>query len=162
MGNFGRTSLIPSPGRGRLAALGALSIAVAAAATVAYGQTRTHADEPYARSAAAGTAYVGLFKDNAVAVVDTVSNRVAATIPVPVGPHGLVITPDGMKVYVSSDGDSTVSVIDTGTNQISKTIDVGPTPHGLTICRWQPVLVSGFGSNQFEVIDTVPTMYLVA
>ena len=53
---------------------------------------------------AAPKAYVGLFKDDAVAVIDTTQNRVVATIPVPKGPHGLVVTPDGRKVYVSSDG----------------------------------------------------------
>jgi YVTN family beta-propeller protein len=102
-----------------------------------------------------GAVYVGLFKDNAVAVVDSTSGQVSRTIPVPAGPHGLVITPDGSKVYVSSDGDSTVSVIDTNSNAIVKAIDVGPTPHGLTITPdGSRVLVSGFGANAFEVIDT--------
>jgi YVTN family beta-propeller protein len=100
-------------------------------------------------------AYVGLFKDNAVAVLDTATNRVLRTIAVPTGPHGLVITPDGRKVYVSSDGASTVSVIDAGTDQIVTSIEVGPTPHGLTISpNGQQILVSGFGANQAEVIDT--------
>ena len=58
-------------------------------------------------------AYVGLFKDQAIGVLDTATNRVLHTIAVPPGPHGLVMTPDGRKVYVSSDGASTVSVIDT-------------------------------------------------
>ena len=43
-------------------------------------------------------AYIGLFKDNAVAVVDTGTNRVLRTIPIPSGPHGLVVTRDGRKV----------------------------------------------------------------
>ncbi len=34
--------------------------------------------------------YVGLFKDDAVAVIDTAQNKVVGTIPVPKGPHGLV------------------------------------------------------------------------
>ena len=50
-------------------------------------------------------AYIGLFKDNAVAVLDTGTNQVIKTIPVPTGPHGMVITSDGRWVYVSSDGD---------------------------------------------------------
>ena len=62
-------------------------------------------------AAAAPKAYGGLFKDDAIAVIDTAKNKVVGTIPVPKGPHGLVITPDGRKVYVSSDGASTVSVI---------------------------------------------------
>src|SRR5262245_24691966 len=52
-----------------------------------------------AGAAAAPKAYVGLFKDSAVAVLEMSTNRLLSTIPVPPGPHGLVITPDGRKVY---------------------------------------------------------------
>lgn len=100
-------------------------------------------------------AYVGLFKDNAVAVVDTRLNAVITTIPVPPGPHGVVVTPDGRKVYVSSDGASTVSVIDTTTDRVVKALEVGPTPHGLALSpdgRW--VVVSVFGGNRVVIIDT--------
>jgi YVTN family beta-propeller protein len=106
-------------------------------------------------TAAAPKAYVGLFRDDAVAVVDTASNRVVRTIPVPKGPHGLVITPDGRKVYVSSDGASTVSVIDTATDRVVATIDVGPNPHGLALARdGKLVLVSAWGANQAVFIET--------
>ncbi len=100
-------------------------------------------------------AYVGLFKDNAVAVLDTSSNKVTKTIAIPTGPHGLVVTPDGRWVYASSDGASTVSVIDTRTDQVSASIDVGQTPHGLAITPdGSRVLVAGFGTDQVEAIDT--------
>jgi YVTN family beta-propeller protein len=100
-------------------------------------------------------AYVGVFKDDTVAVIDTSSNRVLRTIPVPKGPHGLVVTPDGRKVYVSSDGASTVSVIDTSTDHIISSIDVGPNPHGLAISPdGRKLLVMAFGANQAVVIDT--------
>jgi len=55
-------------------------------------------------SAAGPKACVGLFKDNAVAVLDTSTNRLITTIPIPTGPHGLVMTPDGRTVFASSDG----------------------------------------------------------
>jgi YVTN family beta-propeller protein len=99
--------------------------------------------------------YVGLFKDDAVAVVDPARGRVLATIGVPRGPHGIVITPDGRKVYVSSDGASTVTVIDTATDRVAGSVEVGASPHGLAISRdGRHVLVSGFGANQALVIDT--------
>jgi YVTN family beta-propeller protein len=105
--------------------------------------------------AAAPKGYVGLFKDNAVAVLDTKENRVTGTIPVPPGPHGLVVTPDGRKVYVSSDGASTVSVIDTATDRVVGSIEVGANPHGLAMSPdGRQVLVSGFGTNQAVIIDT--------
>lgn len=99
--------------------------------------------------------YIGLFKENAIAVLDTGTNRVRGTIPVPQGPHGMVITPDGRKVYVSSDGASTVSVIDTRTDQVVGSIEVGANPHGLAISPdGRQVLVGGFGTNQVLLIDT--------
>ncbi len=101
-------------------------------------------------------AYVGLFKDNAIAVIDLTTNRLIGTIPVPAGPHGVMITPDGSKVYVSSEGASTVSVIDTATDRVVRSLEVGPTPHGLAISRGgHLLLVSGFGSNQLIVINSV-------
>ena len=97
-----------------------------------------------ARVAPAPKAYVGLFKDNAVAVLDTATNHILSTIPVPAGPHGIVITPDGRWVYISSDGASTVSVIDTRTDTVSDSIEVGQTPHGLAITpNGGTVLVTG-------------------
>ncbi|MGE5225147.1 MAG: cupredoxin domain-containing protein [Omnitrophica WOR_2 bacterium] len=100
-------------------------------------------------------AYIGLFKDNAVAVLDTTTNRVLRTISVPTGPHGLVISPDGRWVYVSSDGDSKVSVIDTTTDRIVDTIEVGKNPHGLAITPdGQIVLAAVFGTSQVVFIYT--------
>ncbi len=100
-------------------------------------------------------AYVGLFGDNAVAVVDTASNKVLSSVPVPAGPHGVVITPDDKRVYVSSDGASTVSVIDTTTDRVTSSIEVGQTPHGLAITPdGSRVLVAGFGTDMVSAIDT--------
>jgi YVTN family beta-propeller protein len=101
-------------------------------------------------------AYVGLFKDNAIAVIDLTTNQLIGMIPVPAGPHGVVITPDGSKVYVSSEGASTVSVIDTATDRVVRSLEVGPTPHGLAISRdGHLLLVAGFGSNEVILINTV-------
>ena len=106
-------------------------------------------------AAGAPKAYVGLFKDDAVAVLDTAQNKVLGTIAVPKGPHGLVVTPDGRKIYVSSDGASTVSVIDTAADRVVASIDVGANPHGLAISGdGSRVLVLGWGSNRALVIDT--------
>src|SRR4029077_15165159 len=108
----------------RLATMSALLLAGSSAYALAYSPVA-------AAQSAAPKAYVGLFQDNAVAVLDTSTNEVLSTIPVPPGPHGVVITPDGRWVYVSSDGDSTVSVIDTNTDTVFNRIEVGDMPHGL-------------------------------
>src|SRR5262245_5137481 len=126
-------------------------VAASGSALVILAALTAHAQGP----AAPTKAYVGLFKDNAVAVIDTATPRVLGTIPVPTGPHGLVLTPDGRKAYVSSDGASTVSVIDTSTDRIVSSIEVGQNPHGLAISPdGRTVLVSGWGSNQAVLIDT--------
>src|SRR5436853_6350707 len=105
---------------------------------------------------AAPKAYVGIFNDNAVAVIDTGTNRVLTTIPIPAGPHGLVISPDGLRVYASSDGASTVSVISTATDRVVSSIEVGKAPHGMAINRsGSLVLVAVFGASQVAMIDTV-------
>ncbi|MBV9582659.1 MAG: cupredoxin domain-containing protein [Chloroflexi bacterium] len=110
---------------------------------------------PAHAAAIAPKAYIGLFNDNAVAVFDTGTNAVTKTIPIPTGPHGLAVTPDGRWVYASSDGDSVVSVIDTATDSVTDTIQVGTTPHGLAMTPdGSKVLVAGFGTDSVEAIDT--------
>src|SRR5262245_65558225 len=83
--------------------------------------------------AAGPKAYVGNFKDNTISVIDIAEKRVLATVPVPPGPHGIVITPDNRWVYVASDGASTVSVIDTATDKLVENIEVGKNPHGVEV-----------------------------
>src|SRR6266849_6746543 len=108
-----------------------------------------------ARAAGPAKAYVGLFKDDAVAVIDVTQNKLLKTVPVPKGPHGLVVTPDGRKAYVSSDGASTVSVIDAGSDKIVATIDVGANPHGLAMSSdGRKLLVCAFGTSRALVVDT--------
>jgi YVTN family beta-propeller protein len=106
-------------------------------------------------AAAGPKVYVGLFKDDAVGVIDPGQARMVATIPVPKGPHGLVITPDGRKVYVSSDGASVVSVIDTASDRIAGSIEVGANPHGLAMSRdGRTLLVAAYGVDEVLVVDT--------
>lgn len=109
-----------------------------------------------AAAPSAAKAYVGIFNDNTVAVIDTGTNRVLSTIPIPPGPHGLVMSPDGRRVYASSDGASAVSVISTVTDRVVSTIEVGKAPHGLAISPdGRLVLVAVFGTSQVAMIDTV-------
>src|SRR3954453_13316 len=116
------------PRAGRLplvvAALATVTALVTAACSSATAKTTNApaAAQPAPAPMAPIKAYVGLFKDNAVAVLDTDTNQVIKTISVPAGPHGMVITPEGKLVYVSSDGASTVSVIDTATDMVKTSI----------------------------------------
>src|SRR5689334_19293212 len=62
-------------------------------------------------------AYVGLFGEKSVAVIDSITYQVLDTIPV-TAPDGLVLTPDGKKVYVASGDTGTVKVIATDSDSI--------------------------------------------
>lgn len=56
-----------------------------------------------------------------VSVIDTATNTVTTTIPVPGGGYGVAVHPTGSTVYVVNTGP--VSVIDTATNTVTKTIE---------------------------------------
>ena len=105
--------------------------------------------------AAGPKAYVGNFKDNTISVIDIELKRVTANIPVPPGPHGMVITPDNRWVYVASDGTSTVSVIDTATDKVIENIEVGKNPHGVAATPdGKFVLVGVYDTDSVAFIDT--------
>jgi YVTN family beta-propeller protein len=105
--------------------------------------------------AAGAKAYVGNFKDNTISVIDVELKRVTATIPVPPGPHGIVITPDNRWVYVASDGASTVSVIDAATDKLVENIEVGKNPHGVAVTPdGRFVLVGVYDTDSVVLIDT--------
>jgi YVTN family beta-propeller protein len=94
-----------------------------------------------------------------VVVVDTATNQVVGS-PIPVGtqPHGVAITPDGLRAYVANTLDNTVSAIDVPTRQIvGSPIPVGESPHGIAIAPdGLHALVANqqTGENSVSVIDT--------
>jgi YVTN family beta-propeller protein len=100
-------------------------------------------------------AYVGNFKDNTVSVIDTGRAAVTGVIPVAAGPHGMVLSPDGRRLYVSGDGSSQVSVIDTATDRVGATLEVGRAPHGLAMTPdGRRLLVAVYGEDKVAVFDT--------
>ena len=105
---------------------------------------------------AAPKAYVALNGGNAVAVIDTATNRLLKTIAIPAGPEGVAASPDGLRVYASSAGASTVSVISTLTDRVVSSIDVGKAPHNIAMTRdGRHLLVAVWGASQVAVVDTV-------
>ena len=68
-----------------------------------------------------------------MSVIDANTNAVVATIKVGNGPHGIVVSDDGRRVFVTNTFDSSVSEIDTATQKLIKTYDeVGERPNGIT------------------------------
>ncbi|HSP07563.1 MAG TPA: cytochrome D1 domain-containing protein [Acidobacteriota bacterium] len=104
---------------------------------------------------AAPKAYVAEFGANDVAVIDTAHNSIVKQIPVPKGAHGLVITPDGSRVFVSSDESSIITVIDSATDSVVGSIPTGKAPHGLVASRDGAFIYAAiFGDNQILQIDS--------
>ena len=77
---------------------------------------------------------LGQFRRDAVAVVDTATGVVGATIAVGDGPEFVAVAPDGKRAYVTNGWDGTVSVIDTATRKlVGAPISVGRSPFGLAV-----------------------------
>ncbi|CRK56941.1 hypothetical protein [Alloactinosynnema sp. L-07] len=103
----------------------------------------------------------------AVAVIDTGSDQVAATIAVGMGPGDVAVAPDGRRVYVSSFDRSRLSgvltVIDTASDQVvaaiaisgpgggPKGVAVGPDGRRVYVCHDH---VHGHERGGLSVIDT--------
>lgn len=72
---------------------------------------------------AAPFAYVGNIEDRSVSVIDTATNLVTATVPLPETVTGIAASPDGKRVYVANSRHA--FAIDTATHGIVATLTVG-------------------------------------
>jgi YVTN family beta-propeller protein len=105
-------------------------------------------------------AYVAINDGNSVAVIDTASHTVIATLPVGAGPSGVAATPDGRFVYVTNNRgpEFSVSVIDVESNSVIATVPVGPMPSGVATTpdgRLAYALISGAVSAIDTATNTV-------
>src|SRR5882757_2088976 len=110
---------------------------------------------------------IGIYQggNGTVSVIDTVSNTVTASIVVARAPHGLVVTPDGRRIYVtnSSVGETgnSVSVIDTASNTVTATIPVGRLPGGVAISPdGRFAYVPSINDGNMSVISTATNIVL--
>ena len=100
-------------------------------------------------------AYVTSYYDNAVYVIETVTNNVIARVNVGIEPWGVAVTPDGTKVYVTNVIGDTVSVIDTATNTVTSTVSVGRNPQAVAVTPdGKRAYVTSGNDNTVSVIDT--------
>lgn len=76
-------------------------------------------------------AYAADGDSNQVAVIDTATDNVIATIPVGDEPWRAYASPDGTKMLVPNNGDQTVSVIDTSSNKVIATFPGGEDMTGI-------------------------------
>ena len=69
-----------------------------------------------------------------ISVIDTATNNIVTTAPV-VGnsSYGVVVSPDGKKVYAANCYGKSISVINTTTDTVTDTIEVGDGPRGIAV-----------------------------
>ena len=97
--------------------------------------------------------YIGLFGDGAVGVLESRDQEIIKTVPV-TAPDGLVVTPDGKQVFVSSTDQGTVVVLSTKDDSITSSIEVGAKPAGLTVTPdGKHVVASVGGASEAVIID---------
>jgi YVTN family beta-propeller protein len=68
-------------------------------------------------------------------VIDPATNRVVGTIEDIEVPHGVVIAPDGKRIYVSDEAQSTLDVVDVKTMKVFKRIKLSGRPNNLDVAK---------------------------
>ena len=87
-------------------------------------------------------------------VLDAVSGKVVATVPVGHAPRGITLSPDGNQIYITNANDDTVSVIDAATLKVTRTLPTGFEPAGLVTDRaGETLYVANRLSGDISVID---------
>ena len=107
-------------------------------------------------------AYVTAENGNVISVVDTKDHTVVKTIELPRGdasalskPKGVVVSPDGKRVYVATGRSNNVAVIDGEQLSLLTLIPVGKRPWGVALSADGRKLYTANGlSNDITVIDT--------
>jgi len=101
-------------------------------------------------------AYVGN-NERKLFVIDTATNTVTATLPLPEFVSGIAVSPDGRRVYAANS--QQVFVINASTNSIIADIPTGTGPNGLTGIAVNPAgtrvyVTSNWNQSILKVIDT--------
>ena len=89
---------------------------------------------PYGAAVSPDSHWLYVVSSGAVTVIDTVSQTIAATIPVGSGTYGLVsFSQDSAFAYVTETATNSVYVIDTASKTVKTTVTVGSKPAGLAV-----------------------------
>jgi YVTN family beta-propeller protein len=92
-----------------------------------------------------------------VTVIDTKKRDIITTIPIDRGegkPVGVVVSPNGKRLYVASGRTGTLSVIDAASYKVLASVPVGKRPWGVAISRDGRYVYTANGlSNDVSVLD---------
>jgi len=89
-------------------------------------------------------------------VIDPATNSVVGMIEDIEVPHGLVIAPDGRRIYVSNEGRTTLDVVEAGGFKIIKRIPLSGRPNNVDVSKDGAHVYVGIrqGAGAVDVIDT--------
>jgi len=108
------------------------------------------------------TLYISLWGSNAVAVYNTESHSISATIKTESHPNEILLNHKGTLLYVANANDNSVSVISTTTNHVIETLSTtlyptrltGSTTNGLTLSANEKTLyIANADNNCLAVFD---------
>lgn len=110
-------------------------------------------------------AFVTNFGGDTVSAIDLDDAEVVATIRTGNKPHGVVVAPDGSRVYVTNEADGTLTAIEWPSGEVVRQVPVGSAPHQLDVSPDGKRLfiplngedrVVVLNATTFEVEGTVP------
>jgi YVTN family beta-propeller protein len=108
-------------------------------------------------AAAAPFAYIGNIGETKVSVIDTATNSVVTTVPLPESVTGIAVNPAGTRVYAANS--MHLYVIDTATNVVVATVKFGTGIGGYAGVAVHPAgtrvyVTSNWNESAIKVIDT--------
>ena len=95
-------------------------------------------------------------RDTVVQLIDPATQRIAATIDGIPAAHGIAASPDGRRIYVSSEVKTSVEVVDTATREIIASIPLSARPNNVSLTPDGRKLYVGIIAppGAIDVIDT--------
>jgi YVTN family beta-propeller protein len=89
-------------------------------------------------------------------IIDPATNQVVGTIEDIEVPHGVVIAPDGARIYVTDESLSTLDVVDAKTLKVTKRIKLSGRPNNLAVSNDSKFVYVGIAQapGAVDVIDT--------
>jgi YVTN family beta-propeller protein len=117
--------------------------------------------QPVAAAAGASARMVRVLQSNAagdnIHIIDPATNEIVGVIDGIDVPHGVVIAPDGMRIYVSNEALRTLDVVDARTLKVTKRIPLSGRPNNLDVGRDGKRVYVGIreAPGAVDVIDAV-------
>jgi YVTN family beta-propeller protein len=99
-------------------------------------------------------AFVANFAGDSVTVIETVTRKPIATIPLPANAERIAISPDGKTAYVTVESNEHVFPIDTEANTLGTPIAVGPEASAVAFSPDGEQAYIGIAPNAVQVIET--------